>query len=368
MVVLRPLLEGERTRTCKCGHIGLTSPIPERSSFYPCRSDDRTRFQARCRRCSVGRGQDRLITDEERAKYRVNYARRAANLTDEEREEQRRKWRERKRRQMERDPKGERAKRSRVQKAASERRLDKLGPKGVREIRRIDRVVRRERNQGKALPPLKEIISTTASSHEKLPIGPFRAWLRYLMEKAPDQEKPNGNTKPYGFVATQLGTSSRRFYSWMNEYKVVDYCTVDRAASREGATTVEEIYRVFGNITLKEMSDSRNGDSLAFIIYHWSPTEKEREMQAVAVKVGSCRSPGCDTTVKEGSRFCVEHNEAFERVRMLMQSETEAFRGTIKRKGMRSTCCNPACRAPRLASERYCDACVEEGWREEDLS
>lgn len=83
----------------------------------------------------------------------------------------------------------------------------------------------------------------------------------------------------------------------------------------------------------------------------------------------ACRTKGCEEPVAEGATFfCVEHVAPLLRVKASEAGRAAQVRAQIGKKGQRSTCCNPACKAPRLRSERYCDACQDEGWNEEDLT
>lgn len=359
MVVLRPLLEGERTRSCECGHTGITSPFTERSSFYPKDSKKRTAsFRRRCRSCDKACNPHTYPSETAEAR-RAQYARRKASMTPEGREVQRARWRENRRRLV---AKKEVAERYRVQSRENQkRRMERLGDE-YRELRRIDAAIRKERRGEKPLKTLQEVRSLTGTSREKLPVAPFRKWLQFLVEKSMARGHTEDAAK--GRVSDALGCSSRRLYSWLKEYGFVDYCTVDRAASRHGTTTVEEIYNVFGNGTyFQTTSDGK----FLFVVNQWAPDAEGVELVSVKAKVRSCRSPGCEEDAEEGSRFCSEHAAFFAKVKDDLASEAQAFRSRIKRKGMRSTCCRPGCTEPRLQKERYCDTCYDAGWREEEI-
>lgn len=241
------------------------------------------------------------------------------------------------------------------------------------EDERIDDALRRER-AGEPLPTLAVVKDKTRTHGESLPIEPFRAWLREVEARVAATEKleaglrtrrmrANTGQRIAGRVAASMGVTPRRLYGWLHEKKTIDFCTVDRAASRHGGITVEEIYRTYGNgTTIKFLSDGSFGG----VDYKLEPEIKEVTTLKTKTKT-TCRSPGCrEQTIKRG-RFCKSHAASLARVKKSLEDETNVFRSTIGRKGTRSTCCNPACRAPRLQGERYCDRCQEEGWNEEDL-
>lgn len=348
MVVLTPMFEGERMRTCRCGHIGISSSIPERASFYAVCG-----HHTLCKPCHR-----RSATAQRQA--------RTERRTPEERKELRKYQREQKRLEM--SLPGKRERHAAAQRKSSKRRREQLGDRAWKELSRIDYALRRERN-GKPLPSLDQVSKKLSSSREHLPIRPYRAWVQAMVDDVIVAEGDRSDIPTQARVADLLGVPSRRIRSWLHEYASVSYSTVDRAASRHGGTTVEEIYRDYGDgMTIKVMFDPKKGSRLAFVVHQWEPTKEEDVQEMIAVKVRLCRSPGCEETPAKESRFCEEHVEIFARVRQAMSGETEAFRKTIKKKGARPTCCNPACREPRVRADRYCDTCQAEGWDEDDIT
>lgn len=368
MVVLKPLLEGERSKTCpKCSHIGIISPVSERSSFYPRNSDDRTKWNAHCRACNgrVRRKREMENREECARKKRERYHKRRKTMTPEQLEEQRREWRER-RRESSNKP-GVKARRAVANRKYEDKLREERG-KEMREDRRIDAMLRNER-RGKPLPSLEQVRTQSSRSYEALPIEPFRQWIKSLLDEIIVVEGPNADAQQR--VGALLRTHSRRIYAWLTEYKSIDYCAVDRAASRHGGTTVEQIYRNYLNGEIK----SRSGKGVfAFVVYHCEPPttavatgERRLGEEVLAHKVKTCRSPGCDDAPVEESRFCGFHKEVLARIKSELSGEAKDFRKTIKKKGQRSTCCRPGCNEPRISTDRYCDQCYADGWREEDI-
>lgn len=238
-----------------------------------------------------------------------------------------------------------------------------MGRAAVRELHRIDRVAREERAGTRKLPTLEEVICKQTYSGERLPIEPFRAWLRSLIHLSGIEEGPgaSGNLKrSHGRVADMLGVPNRRIYAWLNETEWMNYVTVDRAASRHGGTTPDQIYwdygpkmRLYGH----------------FVTYWWEPETAAAAAAARERKrrVATCHRQRCAEPVDAGGRFCTSCTADYARIRGELEGRTDAFRKTIGRKNARPTCCNPACRAPRSRGDRYCDDCQSEGWSEDDL-
>jgi transcriptional regulator with XRE-family HTH domain len=287
MVVLEPLLEGERRKRCECGHVGLASLVPARSSFA--RVGGGSRFRDECRACA------------QRARDRVK-------------EEQ------------------------------QDRRIDEWEPREA---------------AGEKLPSREKVRGKTGTFREPVLIEPIQAWVRDLIEreramctralpKTPYQEQRYEELLQ-GDVARRLGLSPRQMYRWMNEgMEEIDFGALDRAASSYGYTTAEEILRTYGN-----------------------PTQEVEIISDRATKTRRCRfrldtARLCGEAVEEG-RFCVAHAEELARIAGLLQEDADRFRGRIKRKGTRSTCCRPGCTNERLQVERYCFECQDKGWDEADL-
>jgi hypothetical protein len=377
LVVLMPVLEGERSMSCKNGHTGIVSPVLERSSFYLRKSQKLDgECDHYCRACSLRSARDA-------------YRRRREMMTPEKLEAQRRTWREQNRR-MAHSP-DRRDRRKEANRKNQQRRQEEMGEE-LRELRRIDAACRKERRGKRPLPSFDQVKSSNSSSGERLPLEPFQRWLQVLVEDVVDG---GDSDSVMDLVAWQLGTDSRRLYDWKTKKGYIDYSSVDRAASRHGSVTVEEIYRSYLNGEIK----ARGGrGAFAFVVYHpepgegrtveeiyasylnagikndtchWVPpatttVEAEEEVKTARV-VRCCRSKGCEDNAKEGSRFCGFHEDLLARVRAEMNGESEAFRKTIKKKGSRSTCCRPGCFEPRLRVERYCPTCQADGWDEDDL-
>jgi hypothetical protein len=183
VVVLLPMFDGEKTRRCRCGAIGLRSPIPERSLFY--------QREALCRTCC----------------YEKVTARRQ-RLRD--------------------DP------RARREAEVEQRR---------REDARIDRLLEAER----AGVPLKLAVTPSlqeARTGPLLPISPFRGWLEGLVrgEWAVLAGEPFAETRATGRVADRLGVSPRTLYRYRFELDEVYEGMVDHACSRHGGVHILDLY------------------------------------------------------------------------------------------------------------------------------
>lgn len=370
MVVLKPMLRGERERTCRwCGHMGICSPIRERSCWYLKTAkgmEGRTPlFQNRCRFCRD--------TPETREAKRAAYAVRRAAITDEQLAAQRARWRSQKRNSL--DAEGERERRAAASLRSYSKRRANLG-EAFLENRRIDHVCRLERRGLLKLKSVDEVKNFTGRTHEMLPAEPFRRWLVQRISLA---MRENGVREKLArsIVAQDLQTSVRRLYEWTQESMVgVDWFAVDRCVSRHGAVTVADVYRLYLNGEIK----ARGGKgAFAFVVYHPDPvriameqgTEEEEiekeEKVYVAQEPTRCRSQGCRDEAANGSRFCGTHTAVLAKVREDLKNDAAAFRSTIKKKNMRSTCCNPSCREPRLPTHRYCGECEAAGWDEDDI-
>lgn len=236
-----------------------------------------------------------------------------------------------------------------------------MGATAIKELRSIDRKVRAERTGKKPLKTKDEVKSKTAWSGQRLPIEPYRAWVRDLLFHEGAQVGDASQKLVQTRVAETLGYPQRRLYAWLKEVKDVDYLTVDRAASAHGGTTPEQIYWNYGpKMTIYG----------GFVTYWWEPEEREEQEERErreAPPVPTCHRQRCEEPVDAGGRFCVDCTIDYARIRAELEGKADSFRRTIKRKGATPTCCNPACRMPRIKAERYCDDCQREGWSEDNL-
>lgn len=212
MVVLRPMFEGEYVLHCKCGHVGLGSPILERTSFYK----DRTRtyglgYRCKCRRCSCSsaRKWERANPDQHRRRARA--------------------WREENRER-------------------------------IAEERQIDRCLKREK-EGKWKPPPAEhnIRGRVKPSGVLLPAEPMNLWVEDLLVQSRKAFQAAGELdslveqKAALAVRQKLGINSRRMWSLRTaELDHVDVLTVDQIVTYHGGVTIEEIYRDYGGYTIAE--------------------------------------------------------------------------------------------------------------------
>jgi hypothetical protein len=183
MVLLKPLLADERIRVCaKCSHIGIESPVRERSSFNRRRSRGRVIFCARCRVC------------EGTAKAAAHRKRRNDPVRGEEIRRQERKW--------------------------------------LREYRQMQRLLEREKRG--QLP----IANTPASARTNLhyPARPIAAIVARLVLEAQE----NGVRAPEEAVACRMRMSAKRM-SDLLERLVLDEIQVDKVATAVGLR-IEDLY------------------------------------------------------------------------------------------------------------------------------
>ncbi len=244
MVLLKPMLEGERSKSCtRCSAIGIVSPIRERSTFYPAGGGP-GRYAAHCRKCSVRLSAEQRAArpEKSRAHLRARYAR----LSEEEREAKRAAQRERQRLLWVRDPEGQRERHARNQRAYAERLCaDPERLARVRANRKIDAKLKAER---RGVPLQIAEASETAQSRIRLPIGPFRAWVASLVaeqlrEHGPAVPKVKGSP-PRERTATLLGVTPRRLWDWLEDpdRTDIDSQSADRACQRDGRTMLSELY------------------------------------------------------------------------------------------------------------------------------
>lgn len=91
-------------------------------------------------------------------------------------------------------------------------------------------------------------------------------------------------------------------------------------------------------------------------------------MATTTESLTECRSPNCKEPPAPERRWCAEHAEIFDRVKASEVARKKKVVDAIGRKDVYPTCCREGCREPRLRGERYCEACQEEGWTEDDFS
>lgn len=249
MVVLKPLLEGEFFRTCpKCSHIGLGSPIRERSSFYPDKSKRGAKYRWNCRWCSrvAARKYEQEHKDHMLQLRREARRRQREQMTPEQREHYLAYGREYYQRKKH-DPEF-RAKRNALAREWKERNKERL-----QEDRRIDARLRRER-KGLWSPPPPDESSIARRTAISMPVGPPSKWLNEIVANrtkeiiARDELPPKAaEQKAITEIVRDLGTSVRTLYSIRHAERPVDLGTLDRLLTRHGGITLDELYSNYGD-------------------------------------------------------------------------------------------------------------------------
>ncbi len=298
-----------------------------------------------------------------------------AVMTEADRVAERAKWRAYKKEMKERDPEA-----ARLQKRAINRRYDKrrellLGKDAVRELRRISDKERRERKEGKRLKTKQEVYKRPSRSGERLPIGPWRAWVKEVERQQELREVVLGdsNAPTVGqVVADILGVNSRRVYEWLYVSKEIDYVTVDQATTRYGDITPEQVYWEYGRIKLygRIVVHCIEPATSPITQYYVGPPVQHEEVKQVQTEepvTKPCKTPKCSESISNGGRFCPSCAERLARIKAELDGTTAKFQATIKRKNARPTCCNPGCRQERLRGDRYCDDCQADGWTEDEI-
>lgn len=324
-------------RVCnKCSHMGLRSPLASRRSFY-----------MRCSHCVRC--------------HRIYYKTRKQKTPVKDR---RAAWREEKDRQRSRDPEGFAERQRQTQARYRERHRAR-----IRDDRKIRRTLAKEQ-EGVSLKTRDQVKSVNGASGVKYAAEPFRAWLWTLIREEQRLELgfvPKSDSVPKGGiirkVAATLEVPVRRLYSWMNEQDEIDEMTLDRACSHHGGIMPWEIYERFAKV---------------------KPPTLEELVAAEQAGPVICRRPGCNEPAvvilrfrkdKDGNdkeepevvrRWCGPHGDELEAIRQSLEGEANAFRSRIGKKGKKSTCCRPGCMNTRVSTERYCEECQQDGWREED--
>ncbi len=352
MVVLLPLFEGERIRVCsKCPHVGLQSPIRERSSFYVngrYRSGQ-TKYAARCRWCSSRKAQDWQERNraQQRQTRREWYERRK---DDEEFREQLRSYnRAHWRRLIDERPAAyeehKRKRRVKDQRGA-------LSKERATRAREADRMYRRLRAERKGEEIEMAVVPKQLRSGVLLPSAPFQNWLQMLFIEETNYDRTGAKER----VAFRIGVAPKRIDEYLAlDRVVIDEAPVDRAVRAEGRRTLRDVY-------------PDGPDTL-----------EEREPFACAVRLPlrrtSCGTPGCEARPERG-RFCAEHSEQLARFRVELEEEGRLHSANggssrqeaRRRRGIRQpTCCAPNCWATREPGQRFCWECVEAGFTEEDF-
>jgi hypothetical protein len=346
MVVLLPL-DGERLRACtRCPTVGLCSPTPERSSFYPRRTGGAL-YDSQCKTCSKA-----IATAYQRetgAPAVYARRRRAALLGDSEAREaflaRQRVY----------------AARSRERNREEIRRRDAVRRRENSEAIRVDRRLARERKGAPLVVPAVPKNTTAAIAY---PAGPFRDWLRGMIAAETRSGIPNAQA----IVGERCGISDKNLRAWIKDGAYVDassvwksWCwerrgdyldemTIDRAVSAEGSLMLSDLYPA-GALVVRRYAPSRD--------LPVAPTE-------------ACSTPGCGAARAAG-RFCGPCSARLAALREEFASESRAMSaagGATRRqsKAKRSrtpTCCQSNCWNTREAGQRFCPECIDDGWTED---
>jgi len=175
------------------------------------------------------------------------------------------------------------------------------------------------------------------------PIAPFRVWVarRIVEQRAKDPRNPHVRT------AEALGVSTRRLYEWLHEWEYIDEADVDKAVTRDGRFSLNDIYG-YGPVV---------EDVVAL------PPDTE------------CAAKDCAER-RNGGRFCHEHTELLARIRAEYEAEgalmcrsggaPKRLSGDRPRTKPQPTCCNPHCWNPRVGGAAFCETCEADGWIEEE--
>lgn len=193
-----------------------------------------------------------------------------------------------------------------------------------------------------------------------LPIGPLQLWVwRQQAERGLSQK----------LLAERLGTSPRTLERWAVQRSVGEG-VVDRLLTRFG----ESLSDVYPEAILDASSRSRSVLAWLALAFDALPDRDGRGLARCSWG-GGCREPG--VVAGRFSVFCEEHWEVLVGVRAEFRAEGESMHGgrTLEdarrnrgRRTGRPQCCAPDCVEPRPSGERYCAACRDEGWSEEEAA
>lgn len=248
MVVLKPMLEGEHMKTCACGHVGLTSPVRERTSFF-LSSPKTGKYKARCRKCSVrdANAYVRGLDSQKRARFLKRRAEwRAKRRLDPAAREAQRLYNHQRWLKDKQDPALV------ARKAEAKRKWREKNKERLQEEARIDNYLRREQAGTWSPPPAPKVIKPSRTG-KYLPVEPVSNWIEELIATAEQRRLLLGDdprtakNMAVRDVANELGCYTRRIYACRKKEYSLDVGSVDAMVMNHGKITIEEIYRNYGD-------------------------------------------------------------------------------------------------------------------------